>query len=158
MHFSLSFRNLCTYTAAFLSLKPEGTAGPKSYAPQEPTNITSVSPPRTHCRSRVIIFPKSIADGTIADSRQTGVQELWTGKISHKTGTQCSNDNRKKTIYKFFPSCKIALPNKYLHKQKRNKHMTSYEEGLILLTEKLMPPNRWHLSNIIHHLLSWASV
>lgn len=107
----------------------------------------------------VIFFsPKSIADGRVADSRQTEVQELWTGKISHKTGTQCSNDNRKKTIYKFFPSCKISLPNKYLHKQKRNKHMTGFAEGLVLLTEKLMPPNWWHLSNIIHHLLSWASV
>lgn len=36
--------------------------------------------------------------------------------------------------------------------------MTGFAEGLVLLTEKLMPPNWWHLSNIIHHLLSWASV
>lgn len=36
--------------------------------------------------------------------------------------------------------------------------MTSFVKGVILLTEKLMSPNWWLLSNTICHLLSWASV
>lgn len=46
--------------------------------------------PRTHCRSRVIFFPRSIANGRVTDSRQIEEKELWTGKTSHKTGTQNS--------------------------------------------------------------------
>lgn len=83
MHFSSFWEH------PFLSLHPEGTRGPKSYAPKLPTTITSVSTPELTAEW-VVFFPWSIANGSITDSRQTEEQELWTRKISHKTGTQNS--------------------------------------------------------------------
>lgn len=64
---SLPFGN--THTVTFLSLQPDGIASLKSCAPKVPTTISSVS---------IFLFfsQKSIANGTVEDTRQTEEQKL----------------------------------------------------------------------------------
>lgn len=154
---SLPFLN--THVSSISKLS-EGLASYRSYAPKVPTTTTIVSTPELTAEIRRVI-PLSPYSKWKSYRQQAdwGVSTLNRENIpQNRNSKQCSNANCKKTIYKYFLSCKMLLSNKYLYKQKTSKHMTSFVKGVILLTEKLMFPNWWLLSNTICHLLSWTSV